>query len=45
MTKKYDKFWKFHDKQLPDNAAIKSQQFRDLFQKMVANDPEERPTI
>jgi len=40
MNKKYDKFWKYHLKTLPDNAALNSEQFRDLFQRMVANDPD-----
>ena len=39
MDKKFDKFWKHHDKHCPNNSAFQNQEFRDLFQSMVAPEP------
>ena len=45
MSEKHEKFWNYHLKTLPNNQALNSLEFRDLFVKMVANDPEKRPTV
>jgi hypothetical protein len=41
--KKYDTFWKAHSRRRP--VGFFSDKFQDLFCKMVAFNPVERPTI
>ena len=43
--KRFDKFWAYHVKESPTTPCLQSVEFRDLFQKMVSLDPEERPSL
>ena len=43
QTKQYDKYWELLEKYF--NIKNLSQNFKNLFLKMVAYNPEERPTI
>jgi len=42
-TKKYKYFWAAHSKQKPKNFF--SEQFKDLFIKLVSANPDDRPSI
>jgi serine/threonine protein kinase len=45
VHKKYELFWKYHSKGKPAGEHFFSPEFKDLMQRILAYNPDERPTI